>query len=102
MIGDKDIIKSNRQELEAAPLMCGDIVTKEKAEYKYLGDMIAGSLALSVTSTIKDRESKVRGAMLEAKVLVEDFRAQAMGGILSGLDLWEAAILPTLLYMGED
>ena len=87
MMGDKVIVNVNRRELAAVPLMCGDIVTKEKTEYKYLGDMLAGTLALSVLATIKDRESKVRGAMLEAKVLVEDFRSQALGGILSGLDL---------------
>ena len=36
--------------------------------------------------------------MVQAKLLVEDFRAQALGGIVVGLDMWEAAILPTLLY----
>ena len=78
--------------------MCGNFMTKEKPQDKYLGDMLAGSLSLSVLATIKDRESKVRGAMLEAKLLVEDFRSESIGGLLTGLELWEAAIKQTLLY----
>ena len=54
--------------------MCGDIVTTEREKDKYLGDILTGSLSLSVLATIKDRESTVRGAMIEAKLLAEDFR----------------------------
>ena len=78
--------------------MCGNIVTKEKDKDKYPGDVLAGSLRMSVLATIQDREPKVKAAMIETKHLVEDFRAQAIGGLVTGLDMWEAAILPTLLY----
>ena len=36
--------------------------------------------------------------MYEEKALVEDFRCQAIGGFLIALDLWELAILPSLMY----
>ena len=98
LMGDPTIANVTRRELSAVPLMCGSIKTKEKNEDKYLGDMLAESLSQSILATINDRQAKVRGAMMEAKLLVEDFRSQAIGGILSGLDLWEAAIIQTLLY----
>ena len=98
LCGDPMEIKMNRKELEIAPLMCGDIVTKEKKVEKYLGDMIAGSLSECVLATIADREGKVRAAMIEAKTLVEDFRADSVGAVEVGLVLWEAAMLPTCLY----
>ena len=40
----------------------------------------------------------MRRASFEIVALAEDFRAQAAGGILTDLDLWTKAALPTLLY----
>ena len=49
-----------------APLMCGSIVTKETVKDKYLGDILhtGDSLESSVLASIKDREGKVKAAML--------------------------------------
>ena len=40
---------------------------------------------------------KVKGAMNESKDIMEDFQMQAMGGMAGAWDLWERAILPSLL-----
>ena len=37
------------------------------------------------------------GAMNESKAIMEDFQMQAMGGMAGAWDLWERAILPSLL-----
>ena len=60
--------------------------------------MLAGTLRESVIATISDREAKVRGAMVEAKTIIEDFRAQSLGGVEVGLVLWQAGIVPSLIY----
>ena len=47
--------------------------------------------------TIRDREGKVKGAMSEVKSIVEDFRMQAIGGMMAAWELWEKAMVPSLL-----
>ena len=47
--------------------------------------------------TINKRMGKVMGAMNESKAIMEDFQMQAMGGMAGAWDLWERAILPSLL-----
>ena len=47
--------------------------------------------------TIQDRAGKVKIAMMEVKGIMEDFRMQAVGGIMGAWDLWSAAIVPSLL-----
>ena len=74
--------------------------TEQKVKDKYLGDLFqSGSdLGASVLSTIRQREGKVRAAIRETAGLVEDFRAEQVGGFMMALDLWN---IPTLLYNAE-
>ena len=98
MIG-KEVPKNRaRLLIERSPIVCGDFIVKEKAQDKYLGDVLhEGGCAASVLATVKDREGKVKAAMLEAAAIVDDYRSQCIGGFMVALDLWELAILPTLL-----
>ena len=48
LLNNKIINIVNRKELSAAPLMCGEILTEEKMEDKYQGDMLSVSLSASV------------------------------------------------------
>ena len=64
----------------------------------YLGDVISSQgMENSVQLTIEKRRSKVNGAMYKAKDILEDFRMQAMGGMAGAWDIWERAIIPSLL-----
>ena len=86
------------QELKANPLtLCGkpmENVTKEK----YLGNMIScNGLAASVEATVKKRKGQVFSNILEVKAVVEDYRANVVGGITTGLEIWELAIVPFLM-----
>ena len=100
IFGKKKEVDELRREM--VPIMCGDFVTKEKVSDKWLGDMFHQyGLAASVSATIEDREPKVKGALYEAAAIVEDWRSQCIGGFRSAVDLWELAILPTLLYNSE-
>ena len=102
IFGRRKSVEVIRQEIEREPIRCGDFITKEKVCDKWLGDMFhQDGLSASVVATINDRKPKVKGALYEAAAIVEDWRAQCIGGFRSALDLWELAILPTLLYNSE-
>ena len=65
---------------------------------KYLGDLFSSEgLGESILETIKDRAGKVKTAMMDVKGVMEDFRMQAVGGIIGAWDLWNMAIIPSLL-----
>ena len=74
------------------------MVIKEKSDDKYLGDTISsGGLSDSVFKTVKNRVGKMKQAINESKVIIEDLRMNIIGGTCSGIDLWEVAILPAAL-----
>ena len=78
--------------------MFGDIVTKLKMKDKYLGDIIhMDGLAASVEATVADRKGRIVAAMHEIKAVMEDYRMQAMGGMMGAWDLWNLAVIPSLL-----
>ena len=79
--------------------MCGDFVTKLVECDKWLGDYFhSGGLGESCMETIRQREGKIKGAALEIAVIVDDWRAQVVGGFESGLILWESCCIPFLLH----
>ena len=71
---------------------------KELKEEKWLGDYFAGGLKESARTTIQKRESKIRKASFEIVNMVKDYRAQRVGGFLTGLVLWETCAIPSLIY----
>ena len=69
---------------------------------KYLGDMLSSAgLADSAHATVLKRKGQVISSILDTKAVVEDCRANVLGGIVSGLDIRELAILPYLLNNSE-
>ena len=78
--------------------MCGNIETELKQSFKWLGQILSsGGLAKSVAATVQSREGKMRGACLEIAQIVNGWRAHTVGGMETGLLLWEACWLPSLL-----
>ena len=82
--------------------MCGNFVTKEKVADKWLGNLFhQNGLAASVMATIMERQPKVKAACYEAAAIIDDWRMQCIGGFLCAIDIFELAILPTLLYNAD-
>ena len=54
-------------------------------------------LAASVEATIKDRVGTISAATHEIKAIVDDYRMQAVGGIMGAWDLWNLAVVPSLI-----
>ena len=71
---------------------------KEVDSEKYLGDYIStfGATDTALT-TVKKRHSKAMNAIREIKTVIEDCRAEVVGGILTGLEIWEVAVIPYLI-----
>ena len=66
--------------------MCGKFVTKEKSQVKWLGQILSSlGIADSVLQTVITREGKIRGACLEIAVIVNDWRAEILGGMETAL-----------------
>ena len=81
-------------------VMFNDFQTNQKVMDKWLGEVFhMDGLGASVEATVKDRQGKVKAAIQEA--VVDDFRMQMVGGFMAAFDLWEAAVLPALMYNSE-
>ena len=77
-----------------------NILVKEKDEY--LGDILhEGGLAMSVKATVNKRYGRIKSAILEISAILDDFRIDALGGLKAGLDIYEYALLPSLLYNSD-
>ena len=64
----------------------------------YLGDVLAlQGIERCIELTIERWLVKVKGAMYETKSIIEDFQMQAIGCTAGAWDIWERAILPSLL-----
>ena len=99
IVGSKKQKENATKILQNSPLLCGGFETKEKHEEKWLGQIISSSgLAASVALTVASKESKIRGACLEIAIIVNDWRAQAVGGLETALMLWEACCIPSMLH----
>ena len=99
VIGTKKQKRDATEQIADEPLMCGNFETKEKQEDKWLGQIIsARGLADSVAKTVASREGKIKGACLEISLVVNDWRARAVGGMETALMLWKTCVIPSLLH----
>ena len=98
--------KKRRQEmlsqLAANPLtLCGRQM-KHFDKVKYLGDYLCeNGLTESVHQTVMKRKGLATRAIYDIKCILEDCRSCLTGGLMSGLDIWELAVIPMLLYNCE-
>ena len=88
--------------LSDKPLMlCGKPMKREK-QGKYLGDWLSeDGLTASAAVTVDKRIGLAKLAVFEVRAVLEDCRSAMTGGLLTGITIWESAILPKLLYNAE-
>ena len=51
----------------------------------------------SSLATAKERIGRIKGAALEIRSIIEEFQMQMMGGMMAAWELWEKALIPSLL-----
>ena len=99
VLGSKKQKEQIFKEMKENPLKCGSFETKAKETEKWLGQYLSSKgLTDSVAKTIEAREGKVKGACLEIIQIVNDWRAEVVGGMETGLMLWEKCGIPSLLH----
>ena len=98
MFGSKSYKDKVNAQLKTNPLYLGDFQLKRKESDRYLGQiLLTNGVRASCEATIKDREGKIKGATFEVQSIVEDFKMQAIGGMMTAWELWERAMIPSLL-----
>ena len=71
-------------------------------EAKLLGDWISDQgLSKSAEVTVRKRKGMAIASIYEIRTVVEDCRSNILGGLSTGLDLWESAVVPMLLFNSE-
>ena len=72
------------------------ILAKEKDQY--LSDFLhEGGLSESVEATVSHRYGRMFSAIIEVSSILEDYRIDTIGGLKAGLDIFEMALIPSLL-----
>ena len=98
LLGNKSRISEIRDEIKLTSLTFRGETIKEKNYEQYLGDYIhSDGLSASVTQTINARHWRLLSAVLEIKTIIEDYRINTVGGILTGKELWDLAVIPVML-----
>lgn len=87
--GNRKARKDIMGEIVGNPLIfCGEKMKKVKDD-KYLGDWISCTVADSVCKTGNKRIGLATRAIYDIKTIIQDCRAQVVGGITVALNLWE-------------
>ena len=95
LCGKYDKIKDIQNELKKNPLSIKSELIKQKDKEKYLGEIISSrGVADSVKMTIDDRKGRIIASVFELSSIIEDFRLQVAGGLMSGLKIWLFGLLP--------
>ena len=98
VFGSKSYKDKVNAQLKTNPLYLGDFQVKRKESDRYLGQILhTNGVRASYEATITDREGKIKGATFEVQSIVEDFKMQAIGGMMTAWELWERAMIPSLL-----
>ena len=97
IVGNEEQESKLEKELEETPVLLYNKPMKVAKQAKYLGEEIKSGVSDSIIATIKKRTGNVMIAISEIVSLVNDPRANAIGNISLGLEIWEMAILPYLL-----
>ena len=65
---------------------------------KNLGQVLhMGGVEQSATATVQERAGKIKGATMEIKSIVEEYQMQTVGSLMAASELWERALIPSLL-----
>lgn len=98
VMGEKTNVKKVKMEINENPIYFDNFATKERNQEKWLGDQFhEEGLSKSIEASINSRIGRTKAAIFEVKSILEDFRMQKVGGLIGGFDIWEMAIVQSLL-----
>ena len=95
-------VEKIRTELSKSPLRYNKSELKEKLTEKWLGSIInVSGVRESALSTINERKYRIHNIINETIAIMEDSRLNRLGGLKCAKEIWELAILPSLLNSSE-
>ena len=89
VLGSKKFKENMRKELDLNPIDFKKFKLKEKEKDKYIGQIFESNLSASALATVQDRIGKNKGAAMEIKSIIEEFKMQALAGCMAAWELWE-------------
>ena len=102
VIGAKKARAELKEMLRINPLTLSGKVLSVVEEEKYLGCVLAGSVSQSVTATVNARIGLAKRAVYEIRSIMEDSRANAIGAVQVGMNIWEMSVILMLLHGAEN
>ena len=102
LFGKKKTIEDIRTLIKNNPLTLSGANVKEKTSEKYLGDHIhSDGPSRSAEVTVEKRYWPTVSALLEIRTILEDYRANVVGGANTGIMIFEMAVIPMLMNSAE-
>ena len=102
IMGTKKFRESTLKELEKEPMIMGGLVIKHAKSEKYLGDWVSElGCKVSIDDTIKER---MRKKISKGNEIIQIAEAPLMGtdgNSLTAIKLFEAQVIPALLFNSE-
>ena len=96
--GSKKYKEKVDKDLKENYFMFGNFSVKRKQCDRYLGQVLhGGGLDRSAEATAQERVGRIKGATMEIKGIIEEFQMQTLGGMMAAWELWERALIPSLL-----
>ena len=62
-----------------------------------MGQILYQTNSLSALAEVSERAIQIKGATFEVKSIIEEYQMQALDGMMSAWELWERALVPSLL-----
>ena len=97
LVGNKKKREEIEKELNSNPILLYGKPMGIKEMDKYLGDQVHNGTKESILSTIKKRKGNTLMAINDIAAIVSDARADAIGGMVTAMDIWELSVIPFLL-----
>ena len=98
IIGSNKVTEEMRAEIASKSIILADTKISASETEKYLGDYFHKQ---SVIETVKRRYRKAIEAIGDIKSIIEDIRAEKIGAIMTGLEIFNLSVIPYILYNSE-
>ena len=99
--GKKKAREKLQEEVNASPLRLYNMRMKQVDSEKYLGMWLSSTTADSISTTVNMRIGLATRSIYEIRTIVEDCRANVLGGLSLAFHIFEACVIPTLLFSCE-
>ena len=102
IVGSEKVTKTLRDEVKRFEPTLNKVKIKESDSEKYLGDYFhRKGNSQSIITTVKNRYGKAIEAIVDIRNIVEDVRAEAIGAIKTGIEIYELSVIPFILFNSE-